>query len=160
MNLNGTPIFMMSAELAGGVDIAVQQNRNYCLSEGFTLIAKQSNSFSLFLRYQAQAERQYRRALEEFERLRAERPLIPDPEPLAQNPSPQPEMASFGDPPAAPEPTPAAASGPHPSPRVTAATEPSNTNQDQTPPDHDGDHAVLRDHETWEPAPPLERMRL
>jgi len=34
-------------------------------------MVKQSNSWSLFLRYQAQTERHYRRAVEEFERVRA-----------------------------------------------------------------------------------------
>ena len=35
-------------------------------------------SWSLFLRYQAQAERHYRRAVEEFERLKALRGELPD----------------------------------------------------------------------------------
>jgi hypothetical protein len=34
-------------------------------------MARQSNSWALFLRYSAQAERHYRRAVEEFERLKA-----------------------------------------------------------------------------------------
>ena len=95
MNTDGTPIFLMSAEMAGGVDIAVQQNRNYCLSEGLNRMARQSNTFSLFLRYQAQAERQYRRALEDFERLRAQ--TTPADQPPAQekkaHPSPNPHPA-------------------------------------------------------------------
>jgi hypothetical protein len=34
-------------------------------------MARESNSFTLLLRYQAQAERHYRRAIEEFDRLKA-----------------------------------------------------------------------------------------
>jgi len=37
-------------------------------------MAMQSNSWSLALRYHAQAERHYRRAIEEFKRLKALRP--------------------------------------------------------------------------------------
>ena len=36
-------------------------------------MVRQSNSFALLLRYQAQAERHYRRAIEEFDRLKAQR---------------------------------------------------------------------------------------
>src|SRR5260370_1010439 len=54
------------------------QNRNFALGEGFHRMARQSNTWSLFLRYQAQAERHYRRAVEEFERLRALRTRLPN----------------------------------------------------------------------------------
>jgi len=47
------------------------QERNFRLADGLHRLASQSNSFALLLRYQAQAERQYRRAIEEFERLKA-----------------------------------------------------------------------------------------
>ena len=62
----------MHPELAGDGDIEITraQNRNYLLGEGFHRMASKSNSWSLFLRYHAQAERHYRRAVEEFERLR------------------------------------------------------------------------------------------
>ncbi|MGD0500487.1 MAG: hypothetical protein ABSC23_18850, partial [Bryobacteraceae bacterium] len=61
---------LMNKELAGDgdIEIARAQNRNFLLGVGFHRMAHQSNSFSLFLRYQAQAERNYRRAVEEFER--------------------------------------------------------------------------------------------
>jgi hypothetical protein len=70
----------MSQELAGDGDIEITraQNRNYALGVGFHRVARQSNSISLMLRYQAQAERQYRRAVEEFERLKALRDDLPD----------------------------------------------------------------------------------
>src|SRR5437773_4314005 len=75
----GHPIIPMSQELAGDGDIEITraQNRNYALGEGFHRLARQSNGWSLFLRYQAQAERLYRRAVEEFERLKALRPVLP-----------------------------------------------------------------------------------
>src|SRR6185295_13966445 len=80
----GDPIIDMSQELAGDGDIEITraQNRNFALGEGFHRMARQSNSWSLFLRYQAQAERHYRRAVEEFERLKALRPELPN-EPIS-----------------------------------------------------------------------------
>ena len=54
------------------------QNGNFMLAEGFRRLAGQTNAFSLLLRYQAQAERQYRRAIEEFERLKARREELPN----------------------------------------------------------------------------------
>ena len=65
------PFFPMTQELTGDIEITRAQNRNYALAEGFHRMAKTALSWSLFLRYQAQAERHYRRAIEEFERLKA-----------------------------------------------------------------------------------------
>jgi hypothetical protein len=83
----------MSAEIGGSgdPDLAREQNRNYMLAEGFRRIARESNSWSLLLRYQAQTERNYRRAIESLEALRAEpRPADTD---LPNEPifDPQPE---------------------------------------------------------------------
>jgi hypothetical protein len=77
---NGHPITPMSPELVGGGDIEITraQNRNFALGEGFHRMVRQSNTWSLFLRYQAQAERHYRRAVEEFERLKALRTELPN----------------------------------------------------------------------------------
>jgi hypothetical protein len=89
------PIFPMTPELAGDGDIKITraQNRNFALASGFRRMAAESNSWSLFLRYQAQAERQYRRAMDEFERLRALRdPDLPN-EPIS---TPQPERNQSG----------------------------------------------------------------
>ncbi len=58
----------------GDIEIAQEQNRNFAFAEGFQRMVARSNVWTLFLRYQAQAERTYRRALEEFERLKALRP--------------------------------------------------------------------------------------
>jgi hypothetical protein len=68
-------------------DVKVQ-NRYYCLAYGFHYMNKQNSStWALFLRYQTQAERQYRRAVEEFERLKALRSELPN-EPIFE---PEPE---------------------------------------------------------------------
>jgi hypothetical protein len=48
-------------------------------------MARESNSFTLLLRYQAQAERHYRRAIEEFDRLKALRSELPN-EPIIEAP--------------------------------------------------------------------------
>ena len=70
----------MVPDLIGDGDIRITraQNRNYAVGEGFRRMAAESNVWSLLLRYQAQAERQYRRAMEEFERLKALRPELPN----------------------------------------------------------------------------------
>ena len=83
------PVVFMVPELTGEGDIEITraQNRNHALGEGFHRLVKQSNSWSLALRYQAQAERHYRRAVEEFERLKALRQELPN-EPIFD---PQPE---------------------------------------------------------------------
>ena len=67
----GQPMVLMSPELAGDGDIEITraQNRNFLLGEGFHRMTSKSDSWSLLLRYQAQSERHYRRAVEEFERL-------------------------------------------------------------------------------------------
>jgi len=111
---NDVPFLPMNQTLAGDGDIEVTraQNRNFLLAQGFHHLSRQSNSWSLLLRYQAQAERLYRRAVEEFDRLKALRDElpnepIPDPEP-EQNTDPyvQSESNPFGPPPPAPPPPP------------------------------------------------------
>jgi hypothetical protein len=78
----------MNKELAGDGDIEITraQNRNYCFADGFEVQARKSNIWSLFMRYQAQAERQYRRALEVFDRLKALRNELPN-EPILIQPA-------------------------------------------------------------------------
>jgi hypothetical protein len=86
LNHNGTPMVPMSPDLAGDGDIEITraQNRNYALAEGFHRMARQpNNTWSLFLRYQAQAERHYRRSVEEFDRLKALRAELPN-EPILE----------------------------------------------------------------------------
>jgi hypothetical protein len=76
----GEPIRLMDPVIAGDGDIEVTraQNRNFLLGDGFHRMARESNSFTLLLRYQAQAERHYRRAMEEFDRLKALREELPN----------------------------------------------------------------------------------
>ena len=95
LDTNDHPFTPMSKELAGEGDLAVTraQNRNYCLADGFLRLVRQSNGWSLFLRYQAQSERLYRRSLEEFTRLKALRPELPN-EPISPL-QPQPEPATY-----------------------------------------------------------------
>jgi len=78
LDRSGNPIVPMTEDLVGDLEITRAQNRNYALAEGFRRIARDGNTWTLFLRYQAQTERLYRRAIEEFERLKALRLELPD----------------------------------------------------------------------------------
>ena len=74
---DGRPLMGISPNLVNDDnEITKAQNRNYLFAEGFHRLNKYSNSFTLFLRYQAQSERLYRRAIEEFDRLKALRPEL------------------------------------------------------------------------------------
>ena len=113
-----TPLVGLDPDMVGDLEITRAQNRNYLLGEGFHRMASKSNSWSLFLRYQAQAERHGApsgpRAVEEFERLKALREELPNeaileaqPEqtettctPSETNPSPPEDPAPAPDPPA------------------------------------------------------------
>lgn len=77
------PYIDMSAGICENIEITRQQNRNFLLAEGFQIFTKHQNSWTLFLRYQVQAERLYRRSLEEFERLKRLRPELPN-EPILE----------------------------------------------------------------------------
>jgi len=84
---------LMNAEYVGDgdIEIARSQNRNFAFAEGFQRMVHRSDAWTLFLRYQAQAERNYRRALEEFERLKALRHQLPRQIPNEPISDPQPE---------------------------------------------------------------------
>src|ERR1017187_4475509 len=77
-----TPLVGLDPDMVGDLEITRAQNRNYLLGEGFHRMASKSNSWSLFLRYQTQAERHGApsgpRAVEEFERLKALREELPN----------------------------------------------------------------------------------
>lgn len=81
------PRIRMEPELETNILVSVDQNRGFYLAEGIRLLAKESNGLSLMLRYQAHAERLYRRALEEFERLKKLRTEMPN-EPISEAPFP------------------------------------------------------------------------
>ncbi len=68
-----------------GLDPEYQKvmSRIHCLSSGFHDMNAARPTWSLFLRYQAQAERHYRRALDELTRLQQLRPNFPN-EPILE----------------------------------------------------------------------------
>jgi hypothetical protein len=71
----------------------------------------ETEGFKFFLRYQAQAERAYRRAVDELMLLRAQRPLRPvAPQPAAPSPKPQLVATAAASAPSSPPSRPAAAS--------------------------------------------------
>ena len=79
------PFRPMSEDLVcGDLPTTQTQNRNYALAQGFEFMAAHNDTWKLFLRYQAQNERLYRRALEDYQRARA---LRNEP-----NPTPQPQQ--------------------------------------------------------------------
>jgi hypothetical protein len=132
---NGQSRFPMNQKLTADIEICQAQNHNYLLGDGFYRLVSQNNGFALLLRYQAQAERHYRRAIQEFDRLKALReelpnePILAEPEqtepactPCETNPippeNPAPEPAPPGPRPPASSPRPLA---PAPSPGTSFA---------------------------------------
>ena len=109
---DGQPIHPMNQQMAGlgKSEITLGQEHNFAIAESFHRLTQRPHTWALFLRYQAQAERNYRRAIEEFERLRALRsefeeaemeetpnePNLP-PQPKATEPDPVPETNPFPD---------------------------------------------------------------
>src|SRR5947207_849396 len=71
INANDTPFGGWSPALPVDIEFTPAHNRNYALGDGFERMARQSNAFTLLPRYKAQAERLCRRALEDFNRLKA-----------------------------------------------------------------------------------------
>ena len=68
----------------GNIPVTRAQNRNFVLADGLRRMAGKDNlTLPLLLRYQVQADREYRRAVEDFERLKALRPNMPN-EPIWQ----------------------------------------------------------------------------
>ena len=65
-------------EILNGAEISLSQSRAFFFAAGFQRVTGPRDSWKLFLRYQAQTERSYRRAVEEFERLKALRPELPN----------------------------------------------------------------------------------
>jgi hypothetical protein len=78
LDLRELPKLPMADYLVEGIEVASAQNRNFLLFEGLKRNAAHSSAFTLYLRYSAQAERQYRRAVEEFDRLKALRLELPN----------------------------------------------------------------------------------
>ena len=103
---DGRPLVGLSPHLVNDDSRIVRaQNRNYLLAEGFSRLTADSPTFALLLRYQAQAERLYRRAVEELDRLRKLRHELPN-EPVepTQPEQTEPLTPEQTNPPAAPQP--------------------------------------------------------
>jgi hypothetical protein len=84
ISADGRPLVGISPHLVDDDNrIEKAQNRNFLLAEGFRRATQNSPSWNLFLRYQAQSERLYRRAIEEFNRLKALRHELPN-EPIVE----------------------------------------------------------------------------
>ena len=84
ISADGRPLVGISPHLVDDDNrIEKAQNRNFLLAEGFRRATQNSPSWNLFLRYQAQSERLYRRAIEEFNRLKALRHELPN-EPMVE----------------------------------------------------------------------------
>jgi hypothetical protein len=110
LNHDGTPFSPLPEALVGDIEVTRAQNRNYALADGFHRMAKQNNSFALFLRYKAQSERLYRRAIEEFDRLKKLRPELPkeailETQPEENEPAPTPPEEPVLNPQPNPEPS-------------------------------------------------------
>jgi hypothetical protein len=71
------PNILNRSELAAGIEISLEQHRAYWLAFGFNLLTRQSKIAATFLRFQAQAERLHRRAVEDFHRLLKLRGQLP-----------------------------------------------------------------------------------
>jgi hypothetical protein len=131
MNAEDLPVHQLLSEvLTHNLEVTRAQNRNFCLAKGFTQnTRKHSPTWPIFLRYQAQTERLYRRAIEDFDRLKGLRPELPNEpqnepinEPIAP---PQPQETKAPPPPETENPeAPAArrpaASAPASSPKAAA----------------------------------------
>jgi hypothetical protein len=86
LDTSGRLFIGMSQDLVGDGDLTITQaqNRAYALAEGFHRMttSKISNTWPLFMRYKVLTEREYRRALEDFDRLKARRHELPN-EPIS-----------------------------------------------------------------------------
>ena len=81
---------MMDPDMFGDTEPGREQLRNFLLVEGFKRILAKSSAFQLCARYSSQTERHYRRAVQDFDRLKALRPdpsgadlpvcVLPEPE--------------------------------------------------------------------------------
>jgi hypothetical protein len=90
LDLRDGPMIVTDPDLVCEIEVTRPQNRNFLLGEGFWRSVGKSNAWTLFLRYQAQTERLYRRAVEEFDRLKAlpaEIPIKPISEPERHEPT-------------------------------------------------------------------------
>jgi hypothetical protein len=92
------PEILKRCQVGDNIEVPRAQNRAFWLAHGFKILDRQSGMASTFLRFQAQAERLYRRAVEDFDRLRKLRDQLPPEKYEERNepniepiPAPQPE---------------------------------------------------------------------
>jgi hypothetical protein len=85
---HGAPHNLLNDQLVGDIQVTRAQNRSLCLAVGFDRLFGKSDAWKLFLRYQSQTERLYRRAVEDFDRLKALRAEFPN-EPIDADPEPE-----------------------------------------------------------------------
>jgi hypothetical protein len=71
LNLRERPLMEMDPDMYGGGEPGREQVRNYLLAEGFRRSVGNSNAMHLCIRYSAQSERLHRRAIEDFDRIKA-----------------------------------------------------------------------------------------
>ena len=117
LNLRERPLMEMDPDMYGGGEPGREQVKNYLLAEGFRRSVGASNVIHLSMRYSAQAERLYRRAIQDFDRIKAlGGPPDPPSEPLPDQTNPNPPEPQQTEPlnpsEPAPETPPAAASNP------------------------------------------------
>jgi hypothetical protein len=97
LNLRERPLMEMDPDMYGGGEPGREQVKNYLLAEGFRRSVGKSNVIHLSMRYSAQSERLYRRAIADFDRIKSLRggaggaacPLDPS-EPLHDQTNPIP----------------------------------------------------------------------
>ncbi len=97
MHTTDEPNILARCSISDGVPVTPGQNHAFWLAFGFNRYSRQSDIVATFLRFQSQAERLYRRAVEDFHRLlklrgqlppeKYEEPNEPNVEPIA---APQP----------------------------------------------------------------------
>ena len=71
------PYVLENPDVTHDLEITTQQSRAYWTGQGVRRLHRQSDIIPVFLRYQAQAERLHRRAVEYFERLKTLRSDLP-----------------------------------------------------------------------------------
>jgi hypothetical protein len=122
--------------LVGDLHVHEGQRTAFSFAEGLYLKMRNSNIFPLILRYQSQAERMYRRAIEDLDRLRALREDLPNepetPEPEETKPETPPEPESLSPPQlVVADPVPALSVQPVSEVRLAAETIPTKTRDEQ-----------------------------
>ena len=83
----GEPEHLLSDDLIRDIEATRSQNRSLCLAVGFQRLTQKPDMWKLFLRQKQQAHRDYRLAIEEFERLKSLRAELPN-EPIADENEP------------------------------------------------------------------------